>query len=257
MPPEAPGKKKKGGRLAFRIFLMLVISLLLGGSVYTLNAKRLMRNIMPMPFGIGSSVVLSGSMEPTLSVNDLVIVHQQENYAVGDVVVYQSGHALVIHRIIRVDDGFVITQGDANNVEDAPVAPAQIKGRMVGVIPRVGQAVHFLQTPLGVILMLALAIFLLNRSWNKEKAADDQDLDQLKEEIRRLKELQEQKQQPASESKEPDEAAAGAALTEQQPAKTEEPEESEETETEKELDAAAKTDAASPANQETEPPKGE
>ena len=193
MPPEAPKKKRKGGRLAFRIFLIVLISLVLGGGVYMLNAKRLVRNAMPMPFGVGFSVVLSGSMEPTLSVDDLVIVRAAEDYAVGDVVVYQSGHSLVIHRIVALEGDCVVTRGDANNMEDAPVARTDIKGRMVGVIPRAGLAVHFLQSPLGIILLLALAVFLLNRSWSKEKASDEKDLDELKAEIRRLKELEERK----------------------------------------------------------------
>ena len=210
MPPEAPKKKRKGGRLAFRIFLIVLISLVLGGGVYMLNAKRLVRNAMPMPFGVGFSVVLSGSMEPTLSVDDLVIVRAAEDYAVGDVGVYPSGHSLVIHRIVALEGDCVVTRGDANNMEDAPVARTDIKGRMVGVIPRVGLAVHFLQSPLGIILLLALAVFLLNRSWSKEKASDEKDLDELKAEIRRLKELEERKlerEQSAPEA-EPTEAPA-------------------------------------------------
>lgn len=193
MPPEAPKKKRKGGRLAFRIFLMLVISLALGGSIYMLNAKRLLRNAMPMPFGVGASVVLSGSMEPSLSVNDLVIVRAQEDYAEGDVVVYQSGNMLVIHRIVKLSGDMAITKGDANNIEDAPILRSEIKGRMAGVIPQGGKAVRFLQSPLGIILVLGLAVFLLNRSWSREKEADNRDLELLKEEIRRLKELEQRK----------------------------------------------------------------
>ena len=57
--------------------------------------------------GLAPYVVLSGSMEPTLSVDDLVIVRAAEDYAVGDVVVYQSGHSLVIHRIVAMSsEGF-------------------------------------------------------------------------------------------------------------------------------------------------------
>lgn len=213
MPSEVPKKKRKGGRLAFRIFLILLISVLLGGSLYMLNAKRLVRNAMPMPFGVGFSVVLSGSMEPTLSVDDLVIVREAEHYEVGDVVVYQSGQSLVIHRIVQIDETAVITKGDANNMEDSPVAVSEIKGRMVGVIPGVGRVVHFLQSPLGIILILALAVFLLNRSWSKEKASDEKSLDALKEEIRRLKELEEQRlqtEQPTPESEKPEETSAEA-----------------------------------------------
>ena len=198
MPPEAPKKNRKGGRLAFRIFLILLISLLLGGSVYMLNAKRLVRNAMPMPFGVGFS------MEPTLSVDDLVIVREAEHYEVGDVVVYQSGQSLVIHRIVQIDETAVITKGDANNMEDSPVAVSEIKGRMVGVIPGVGRVVHFLQSPMGIILILALAVFLLNRSWSKEKASDEKSLDALKEEIRRLKALEEQKLSEAEKESAPE-----------------------------------------------------
>ena len=254
MPPEAPKKKRKGGRLAFRIFLILLISLLLGGSLYMLNAKRLVRNAMPMPFGVGFSVVLSGSMEPTLSVDDLVIVRAAEHYEVGDVVVYQSGQSLVIHRIVEIDDTAVVTKGDANNIEDSPVAVTEIKGRMVGVIPGVGRAVHFLQSPLGIILILALAVFLLNRSWSKEKASDEKSLDALKEEIRRLKALEEQKlqsEQFASESEQSVETAVKRDSAEKNEAKTEEiKEEPDETDEKTKTEAPPTEEGTAPRDEE-------
>ena len=187
MTSDVEGKKAKSGRLAFRLVILLLLSIFIGTSVYALNARRVFRDAMPMPFGIGSSIVLSGSMEPTLSVNDLVFVRAQENYQIGDVVVYQAGNSLVIHRIIEVRDDGLVTKGDANNTDDGVISSEAVKGRMFLHIPYVGIVVHFLQTLPGAVLVIALAAFLVNRSWSKERAEDDKSLDQIKEEIRRLK----------------------------------------------------------------------
>lgn len=188
-------KSKSGRRTVFRIVLIALLSVFIGISLYTVNARRVLRNEMPMPFGFGMSVVLSGSMEPTLSVNDLVVIRSAESYQTDDVVVYQSGGSLTIHRVVRTGNGFVVTRGDANNTEDDPVALDAIKGRMILVIPLVGVAVRFLQTLPGTLIVIALAVFLVNLSWTKEKEEDDREIERIKAEIRRLKEEEEKKQQ--------------------------------------------------------------
>ena len=186
----APGTRKKGraGRLIFRGLMIVLISVILGGTLYSINARRLLGNAMPMPFGIGASIVLSGSMEPTLSVNDLIVVRASDEYAVGDVIVYQSGSNLIIHRIVRLDGDSIVTQGDANNVEDAPVSPAAVKGRLAFSVPAIGVLVRCMQSTPAALLLVVLIVCLLNRSWRREREADDRELDQIKEEIRRLRE---------------------------------------------------------------------
>jgi signal peptidase len=191
---DPDNKNRRTGRLIYRIVLIVLLSVFLGGSVYSLNARRVMRNALPMPFGVGASVVLSGSMEPTLSVNDLVIVRAAESYAEGDVVVYQSGSSLVIHRIVRVEDEYVVTKGDANNTEDDPVSLSAVKGRMAFAIPFLGLPVRLLQSTLGSVLVIVLIAALVSLSWRKERAEDDKKLDDIKEEIRRLKELEDSKE---------------------------------------------------------------
>ena len=191
---DPDNKNRRTGRLIYRIVLIVLLSVFLGGSVYSLNARRVMRNALPMPFGVGASVVLSGSMEPTLSVNDLVIVRAAEPYAEGDVVVYQSGSSLVIHRIVRVEDEYVVTKGDANNTEDDPVSLSAVKGRMAFAIPFLGLPVRLLQSTLGSFLVIVLIAALVSLSWRKERAEDDKKLDDIKEEIRRLKELEDSKE---------------------------------------------------------------
>ena len=180
---ETKRKLKRIGRM----ILLAVISLIIGIRLYNWNAQTLAGNAMPMPFGVGISVVLSGSMEPTLSVNDLVIVHEQSDYAVDDIVVYQDENMLVIHKIVSVNGDEIITKGDANNVEDAPISASDIKGKAVFHIPFVGALIRFLKTPVGFILIITAAIMLfeLPHLQERKKAAEEQE--KIKEEIKRLK----------------------------------------------------------------------
>lgn len=180
--------RKKVIQSVIRIALLVLVALIVGVNVYTINASRLAGNVVPMPFGVGAAVVLSGSMEPELSVGDLLIVAERDSYAVGDVVVYQDGRMAVTHRIVSIsEDGEVVTRGDANNTEDEPITLAQIKGEVVFAVPFFGLAVNAIKTPLGTLCILALAIFLLERSFRAEKRKDAAEMDAIKAEIERLK----------------------------------------------------------------------
>ena len=185
--------KSRVRRVIFRIFMILLISLFIGGTIYTVNARRVLGNQMPMPFGVGLSVVLTGSMEPTLSENDLVIVKEADSYEINDIVVYQRGTELIIHRLISVDGDLYTMQGDANNVPDEPVGLSVIKGKEVASVPYIGFVIRLLQTTVGKIVVIALAAFLLHRSRTKERTEDDEELDQIKDEIRKLKALEEER----------------------------------------------------------------
>ena len=135
--------------------------------------------------------VISGSMEPELSVGDLLIVLGSSSYEIGDVVVYQDGNIVVTHRIVRFsDDEEIVTQGDANNTEDDPISVEAIKGEVVAVIPFVGYFINAIKTPIVTICILALAVFLFERSFRAEKKTDNEKLDSIKAEIERLKQQQ-------------------------------------------------------------------
>ena len=171
-----------------RITLIIVMAIIIGVRVYLWNAESLLGNRMPMPFGYGAAVVLSGSMEPVLSVNDLIIAKETEDYAVGDMVVFQDGNSVVVHRIVAVGEDAIQTKGDANNVEDAPISKDVVKGKVIAYIPAAGYVVAFLKTPVGIILVLAAAVLLMEFSYRKEREKDDDELERIKAEIRKLRE---------------------------------------------------------------------
>ena len=179
----------KAGRIVLRAVLILVIILTLGLTVYTWNAKRMMHNELPMPFGVGASVVLTGSMEPTLRVNDLVVVKRADEYNVGDIVVFQQGNQLIIHRIIEKNDeeAKITTKGDANNIDDGQIPVSAVKGKYSFRVPFVGLIVKGLKTVPGIIIVLGLSAFLMIRSWRNERMESDKDLDDLRKQIAELK----------------------------------------------------------------------
>lgn len=118
--------------------------------------------IKPEPLGWSRAVILSGSMEPSISAGDLVIVHRQEEYREGDIVMFESGGISVTHRIVeKTKEGFV-TKGDANRVPDMELlSENRIIGRVAAAIPLAGNVVLFLKRPAGMFLMLMLAIWFI------------------------------------------------------------------------------------------------
>ena len=170
-----------------RITILVIISALIGVSIYATNAARLNGDALPMPLGFGMTVVLSGSMEPELSVGDLLIVVKSDDYSEGDVIVFQKSRSAVVHRIMSIDGDSIITQGDANNTPDEPISHSNIKGKVLLAVPIVGYVINLINTPIGTIILLGLAIWLLEGSFKKDKKDKTDELDSIRAEIEKLK----------------------------------------------------------------------
>jgi signal peptidase len=150
---------------------IIIIAVLISGlNLYSWNAKSLIGNRMPMLFGMGAAVVLSGSMEPVISVNDLVFIRNSKKYEIGEIVVYQSGRELIIHRIVAIDGDMITTKGDANVAADEPIDNSLIKGKLIADMPWIGIVVRGLKTPAVVFGLSGIAVFLMELSfWKEEK----------------------------------------------------------------------------------------
>jgi len=177
---------KKTVNMIIRGVVILIASVFIGIQFYNWNARNVAGDNMPMPFGVGVSVVLSGSMEPALSVDDVLVVKSQKEYFVDDMVVFNDHGTLVVHRIISIVDGEITTKGDANDSADEAITAEVIKGKVVKVIPSAGKLLNIVRSPIVVILVLGAAILLMELSFKKEKKDSEADLEPIKEEIRRL-----------------------------------------------------------------------
>ena len=118
--------------------------------------------------GPASYVFVSGvSMLPTLESGDLVVLHEAERYAPGDVIAFRvpegapGAGALVIHRIVggSAAEGFVM-RGDNKSVADEWRPDADdVAGRLTVRLPGAGTVLAWLRQP-GVFapLLAGLAV---------------------------------------------------------------------------------------------------
>lgn len=83
-----------------------------------------------------SARVVSGSMSPLICLNDIVMTESvsQRNVRLGDVLLAQSGGALLTHRLIDQDaSGQIILKGDGNMLPDDPISWDAVIGRVVAI----------------------------------------------------------------------------------------------------------------------------
>jgi signal peptidase len=94
--------------------------------------------------GYQPTLVSGVSMEPALQLGDIVVTREvePEDIAVGDIVRYQQGGSYIIHRVIEIErteaSVYFLTQGDANNVADPPLAASALRGKVIATVPKLG-----------------------------------------------------------------------------------------------------------------------
>ena len=152
---------------ALFIFLMLIGGTLL---LYVADIKiRAAKGDYSAPV-FNAYVVLSGSMLPTIQVRDVVVTKKipEERLQVNDIITFISpdqrfGGISVTHRIIEkiYDESEGIykykTQGDNNNVADSiPVPNANILGKVILKIPKLGYIQEILSSKGGLIILVLI-----------------------------------------------------------------------------------------------------
>ncbi len=186
-------KKKK-----LKIALCCVLTVLIGLIVYaaaffaidTINNP----NGIPMPFGFGASLVYSGSMEPEITVDDLVFITKPKELHEGDIVLYNTGKSNVLHRIVRIEGGTIVTKGDANDKADEAFSSDAVLGVYAGKMPGAGKVIRFVTDPPFVMLIVFLLmsaavtwIFVEEHRENKRLQSIRSQIDSIKAENEELR----------------------------------------------------------------------
>ena len=144
--------------------------------------------LVPRLLGGGALTVLTGSMEPTLSPGDMVVVRPVEaaDVRIGDVVTFQpvsDDPTLITHRVVAKQVGSsgttFVTRGDANGADDDPIVADQIMGEVVYHVPYVGHlAVGVGGSRQGIVLgtgaaLLAYAALMFLRPSRRPAVGND------------------------------------------------------------------------------------
>ena len=179
--------KNKTLHIVVRCIIAVLLCAVLYTAVFFVAVKIQNPNAVPMPFGVGASLVLSGSMEPEISTDDLVFVKRADELHVGDVVLYNTGGSNVLHRITKIDGDIITTQGDANNTEDKPISASVVLGVYIGKVPSGGKIIRFVTNPPFVMAVVFLLIVAAVTWMFVEDHRERKKLDSIKAEIESIK----------------------------------------------------------------------
>ena len=128
-----------------------------------------------VPNILGYSVfrVMTGSMEPAIETDSLIVVKRVEasEIKIGDVISFFSqdpahGGAVNTHRVTAIEQNGeewnFVTKGDANQLEDKYVTSSKdLIGKVVYVSHVMGIIVHLLSNPLIFIPVIVLPMFVI------------------------------------------------------------------------------------------------
>ena len=154
---------------AWKIVSTALIVLLIACTVLLVAIKFVGET--PSVFGYNLYYIVTGSMEPTIAVGDIILSKQAtvEELEVGDIVTFtgESGElegTIVTHRIQSVyeENGqiYVVTKGDANTVNDPPLRAEAVLAVMKCKVPLLGGLVRIINTPLGFLALVITPLLI-------------------------------------------------------------------------------------------------
>ena len=139
-----------------------IVIIFIAACIISIIEKHFFHN--DYPFSYKTGLILSGSMKPTLDIDDFVIVKKARDIKEGDIVLfYDENNKEVMHRVISIDGNSVVTKGDANNTADEPIDISKISGKYVFRIKYLGKIINFIKSPFGIaaiIVIIAIIFFI-------------------------------------------------------------------------------------------------
>ena len=155
--------------------LLLVILILV---VYGKCVLMFTDNKYPNYFGYTLFEVASGSMEPTLYTNDVILVHiTKKDLKEKDIIAFNSENAIITHRIIFIDGDTITVKGDNNNTIDMPINKSQVIGKVVKAFPKLGIWKKVITEPK---ILVAIFVTLLLFDFALSYKSSDEDNDKAK-----------------------------------------------------------------------------
>lgn len=144
------------------IIVTIILVLMISFNLYNLFSLKILKHPLTTIGGYSVLEVVSGSMEPTIHVGDMIIINTKENhYEEQDIVTFLDVNgSFVTHRIVSINEEEMITKGDFNNTEDEPTKINKIVGKYVSKIPGAGKLISSFKNPFTLIMILIIGLLV-------------------------------------------------------------------------------------------------
>ena len=141
-------------------------------------------------FGYTIFEVESGSMSPTINVDDMIVVKLSKDIKKGNIITYMHEDDFITHRVIEVLDDRLVTKGDYNNSEDKIIDKDVVLGKVVKVFPKFGVWREILLSPKIIILIFTtLILFSFGCAYTGKKKSLKLEEEKNEEEIKKQSEI--------------------------------------------------------------------
>ena len=151
-------------KIVYRILLAICILLVIINILSYFNISF---------FGFRIFKIASGSMEPYLKVNDIIIIKKSNNYKVNDIITYKVDKEYITHRIVEIDDEKIITKGDFNNTEDKPIKKSDVIGKLFYKFKYFGFICYLFSKPKTLIIAFIIGIVITILIPDKKKRKEN------------------------------------------------------------------------------------
>ena len=165
--------------------LCVILFIILALVIYAKLRVSFSNDVHANYFGVRIFEVASGSMEPTLNINDVLLVKVNvDDLQKDDIIAYKSENSIITHRIVMINDNDLIVKGDANNTVDSPIKKDQVIGKVIKVFPHLGIWKKILTEPkILILIFITLLLFDGALSYNnKDKKNNKEKVKEIKQE---------------------------------------------------------------------------
>ena len=153
-----------------KVILILTGIIIIVFNVILIYKAQINKEEMPDFLGYTPYMIISGSMEPKIPVNSIIVTKKvdKDKIEVGDIVSYipKNSNIIVTHRVVKMTylptentEILYEMKGDNNKYSDEfLISFSQIKGKYIFTIPILGNIVSLAKTPQGIVILFACMI---------------------------------------------------------------------------------------------------
>lgn len=142
--------------------VLIILLVFMAFNMYSFINIRILDNKLNTIGRYAVLQVVSPSMEPTIHVGDIVIIDTKaNNYQEKDIVTYEDENGLLVtHRIVDIDNYYMVTRGDNNESDDGDISLDAIVGKLVYQSNLLGQIISILQNKIILVLIFIIGILV-------------------------------------------------------------------------------------------------
>ena len=188
---EKISNKIKNKRMTKKIFKYIILNILI--ILFIINLILSFEENTHI-FGIYMFNIVSESMEPTLKINDVVVVKKCKATQLqkGDIITFQQDGRIISHRILDITkDKKIIkfrTKGDNNEIPDSDLIPeSQVYGKVLFSIKKIGKIISYIQNIRGLINIVFFVIIVYILVSLRDKQKNTRKMKRKKYEIKKIR----------------------------------------------------------------------